>query len=228
MSVVAATVAPMIAQEVGKAAGSGGTSMLTGLGAAGLTAATQGAGALIASMSPAARALRQQRQKDIKALQSNKLGFSDAQKQQMLRMAAQGSAAQQAQQSADVRRMQAAQGFGRSGLLQQQAAQPGQTAAQALTAATGQVEDASTRQALAEKKRIIGDLAAQRAKVQKDYTDALSGAYETGARARLDAMDKETEEGALMTAKAEQDRQAKERKAEEARRAKTANDYSGQ
>jgi len=31
-----------------------------------------------------------------------------------------------------------------------------------------------------------------------------------------------------MKAKAEQDRQAKERKAEEARRAKTANDYSSQ
>lgn len=217
-----------IAQEAGKAAMSGGTSLAAGLGAGALTAASQGAGALIASMSPAAKALRKQRNKDIKALQSNKLGFSDAQKQQMLRMAAQGSAAQQAQQSADIRRMQAAQGFGRSGLLQQQAAQPGQTAAQAMTVATGQVEDASTRQALAEKKRIIGDLAAQRAKVQQDYTQALSGAVETGARARADKMAEETEEGAFMKAQEEQDRQAKERKAEEARRAKTANDLSGQ
>lgn len=217
-----------IAQEAGKAAMSGGTSLAAGLGAGALTAASQGAGALIASMSPAAKALRKQRNKDIKALQSNKLGFSDAQKQQMLRMAAQGSAAQQAQQSADIRRMQAAQGFGRSGLLQQQAAQPGQTAAQAMTVATGQVEDASTRQALAEKKRIIGDLAAQRAKVQQDYTQALSGAVETGARARADKMAEETEEGAFMKAQEEQDRQAKERKAEEARRAKTADDYSSQ
>ena len=169
----------------------------TGLAAGGVSALGKGAGALIGSMSPTARAARKNLKADMDKLKSGKLGFSQAEKQNMLRLAAQGMAGQNAQASAKLGRKEASLGFGRSGLVADQQKALGQTAAQAMTTATGKVETDSTAAARAEKARILQAILTQRNKVQNDWQNAMGGAVDTGMSAALDKKNTDTLAGAL-------------------------------
>lgn len=126
--------APLLAIPLAKAA-------LSGL-AAGAAPLVGEAGKAIASVvDPAARAYREQMQKDITALREGKLGLSEAEKRTMLAGTQRALQAQTAGTEAMLRRSAAAQGgFGRSGAQQQALGTIGAQQREKLAEAAGGVD----------------------------------------------------------------------------------------
>lgn len=103
------------------------------------------AGTAVASwLDPAAKAIREQRRKDIETLRQGKLGLSEAEKRTMLSGTQRSLQAQTAGLEANLRRQAAAQGgFGRSGAQTAALGALGAQRAEALTGYAGKVDERS-------------------------------------------------------------------------------------
>lgn len=126
--------APLLAVPLAKAA-------LSGLAAGAAPLAGEAGKAIASVVDPAARAYREQMQKDITALREGKLGLSEAEKRTMLAGTQRALQAQTVGTEAMLRRSAAAQGgFGRSGAQQQALGMIGAQQREKLAEAAGGVD----------------------------------------------------------------------------------------
>ena len=134
--------------------------------------------ALASAFDPAAKALREQRRKDMETLRQGKLGLSEAEKRTMLSGTQRSLQAQTAGLEANLRRQAAAQGdFGRSGAQTAALGALGAQRAQALTEYAGEVDKRSQDLAQQRYSDIMGRLGQRREEARKGgamYGQALA------------------------------------------------------
>lgn len=131
-------------------------------------------GTAIGAMGPAGRDYRHELRSDSKAMQAGKLGYSDAQKNQMMAGANQQIQASQMAQQDAAQRMAAAGGFGNSAQSTQMMADSAKAAALGAANARAQIENASQQQALQRRMEIIARLKDQRDTAKADWARAFS------------------------------------------------------
>ncbi len=131
-------------------------------------------GTAIGAMGPAARAHRKALREDTAAMEAGKLGYSEAQKNQM--MAGTNAQIQAAQQgvSDNARSMAAVAGYGNSGAANQMMAERARANALGAATAMSNIEGDSQQQALARKSDILGRLDKQKEIAKDDWAKAFS------------------------------------------------------
>lgn len=133
-------------------------------------------------LDPAAKAMRQQQAKDIAALQSGKLGLSEAEKRTMLAGAARGLQAQTAGIEANLRRQAAAQGgFGQSGAQQRAIGKLASQRGEQLSQYAGKVDELSQQTAERRKDEIMNRLERRRAEALQAGAQAGQAAFQLPA-----------------------------------------------
>lgn len=161
--------------------------MLKTQSAQGITKAVQAAGVPLAigaaALSQPARTYRQELRADTRAMKAGKLGYSEAQKNEMMNATNQQIQASQQGLRDEARRMAAAGGFGNSGASNALIKAAAQANASAAAQARSGIDMASQQQALARRGEILERNRQQRDHIQDNWLKAVQGFNPQGSNA---------------------------------------------
>jgi len=132
--------------------------------------------AIASAVDPAARAYRAQLNKDIRDVQRGNLGYTGAEKRQMLAGSQRALQAQTSSAEANLRRAAAAQGgFGRSGAMQQAIGRIGAEQKEKLAGEMGRIDQLSQQKAQQRFADIMQRIEAKRAEARQTGANIAAG-----------------------------------------------------
>jgi hypothetical protein len=142
--------------------------------------------AIASAIDPAARAYRAQLNKDIRDVQRGNLGYTGAEKRQMLAGSQRALQAQTSAAEAGLRRAAAAQGgFGRSGAMQQAIGRIGAEQKEKLAGEMGRIDELSQAKAQQRFNDIMQRIEAKRAEARQTGVNIATGVLGGAAQAAV-------------------------------------------